>query len=78
MTSFGHTMQIFVWQIVTVIPIKGTRTNVDILINKVVKVCTKLTSSRHFSDIADANERFVCCKMKRVELCELFIVLTMI
>ena len=29
MTSFANKMQIFLWQIVTVIPIKGTRTSVN-------------------------------------------------
>ena len=29
MTSFANQMQIFLWQIATVIPIKGTRTSID-------------------------------------------------
>ena len=29
MTSFANNMQIFLWQIATVIPIKGTRTSVN-------------------------------------------------
>ena len=31
MTSFANEMQIFLWQIATVIPIKGTRTSVNML-----------------------------------------------
>ena len=68
MTSFAHTMAIFLWQIVTVIPMKDKRNNVDMLPNKVVKHYTQVRSSHHCPDIADANERFVCCKLRREEL----------
>ena len=57
MTPFAHTMPIFLWQLVTVIPMKDKRTNVDMLPNKVVKHYTDLPSSHHCLDIADANER---------------------
>ena len=29
MTSLGNKMQIFLWKITTIIPIKGTRTNIN-------------------------------------------------
>ena len=63
MTSFAHTMAIFLWKIVTVIPMKDKTTNVDMLPNKVVKDYTQVRSSHHCPDIADANEQFVCCKL---------------